>query len=124
MRSSYFARQNSWVSIEKCETEVSIKKESASPSNRCTQFSLSLPWTSTLHKVQGLSLEQSVIDVDLQEQMPFAPGQIYAALSRVKIYNNLYCIGEFKKSAINVIKDSLLEHEGLKQNDLFSTIQI
>ena len=32
MRSSYLGRQNSWVPIEKCETEILIKKGSASPS--------------------------------------------------------------------------------------------
>ena len=44
---------------------------------------------------------------------------MYTALSRVKTYDNLYCIGEFKKSSIKVNKDALLEYEGLKQNDLF-----
>ena len=33
--------------------------------------------------------------------------------------NNLYCIGEFKKSAIKVNK----EYDRLKQNNLFSTIK-
>ena len=56
MRSSYLGRKNSWVSIEKCETEISIKKGSASPSIKRTQFPLTLPWTSTVHKVQGLRL--------------------------------------------------------------------
>ena len=48
---------------------------------------------------------------------------MYTALSRVKTYDNLYCIGEFKKSAIKVNKDALLEYERLKQNDLFSTVK-
>ena len=48
---------------------------------------------------------------------------MYTALSRVKTYDNLCCIGEFKKSAIKVIKDALLEYERLKQNDLFPTVK-
>ena len=36
---------------------------------------------------------------------------------------NLYCIAEFKKSAINVNKNRLLEYEPLKQNDLFSKVK-
>ena len=48
---------------------------------------------------------------------------MYTWFSRVKTYDNLYCIGEFKKSAIKVNKDALLEYERLKQNDLFSTIK-
>ena len=48
---------------------------------------------------------------------------MYTALSRVKTYDNFYCIEEFKKSAIKVNKDALLEYERLKQNDLFSTVK-
>ena len=48
---------------------------------------------------------------------------MYTALSRVKTYDNLYRIGEFKKSAVKVNKDALLEYERLKQNDLFSIIK-
>ena len=48
---------------------------------------------------------------------------MYTALSRVKAYANLYCIGEFKKCSIKVNKDALLKYERLKQNDLFPTIK-
>ena len=33
MRSSYLGRQNSWVPIEKCETEISIKDQHCHPSS-------------------------------------------------------------------------------------------
>ena len=92
------------------------------PSIKGTQFPLILAWASTVHKVQGLTLEQGVIDFDLQKQKLFGPGQMYTALSRVKTYDNLYCIGELKKSVIKVNKDAFLEYEHLKQNDLFSTV--
>ena len=94
MRSSYLDRQNSWVPTEKCETEISIKKGSASPdynkegvniaSIKHTQFLLTLAWASTVHKVRVLSLGQGVIDFVLQKQKSFGPGQMYTALSRVK----------------------------------------
>ena len=48
---------------------------------------------------------------------------MYTARSRVKTFDNLYCIAEFKKSAIKVNKDALLEYERLQQNDLFSRIK-
>ena len=96
MRSSYLGRQNSWVPIEKCETEISIKEGSALPSIKCTQFPLTLTWPFTVHKVHSLGLEQVVIDFDLRKQKSFGPGQLYTALSRVKTYDNLYCIGESK----------------------------
>ena len=41
----------------------------------------------------------------------------------MKAYDNLYCIGEFKKSTMKVNKDVLLEHERLKHNGLFSKIK-
>ena len=68
MKSSYLGRQNSRVPIKKCETEISKKKVSASPSITCTQFSSTLTWASTVYKVQGLSLEQGVTDFDLPKQ--------------------------------------------------------
>ena len=42
MRSSYLGEQNSWVAIEKCETEIPIKKELASSNIKRTQFPLIL----------------------------------------------------------------------------------
>ena len=117
MRSPNLGRQNSCVTIEICKTEISIKKGSALPSIKRPQFPLTLAWASTVHKVEGLSLEQGDTDFDLQNQKSFAPGKMYIALSRLKTYNNLYCLGEFTKSAIKVDKDALLEYKRLKQND-------
>ena len=48
---------------------------------------------------------------------------MYTALSKVKTYDNLYYTGEFKKFAIKVNKDALLEYERLKENDLFSAVK-
>ena len=52
MRSSYLGRQNSSVPIQKCEAEIPIKKESASPSIKHSQFLLILAWVFTVYKVQ------------------------------------------------------------------------
>ena len=87
-----------------------------------TQFPLTLAWAANVHMVQGLSLEQGVIDFDLQKQKSFKPGQIDTALSSVKTYDNLYCIREFKKSSIKV-KKKILEYGRPKQNNSFSTIK-
>ena len=61
MRSSYLGRQNSWVPIEKCETEISIKKGLEWTSIKRTQLPLILACGFTVHKVQNLGLEQGVI---------------------------------------------------------------
>ena len=66
-KTSYLVRQISLVPIQKCELEISIMKGSASPSTKRVQFQLILAWTS-VHKVQGLSLEKGVIGFDLQKQ--------------------------------------------------------
>ena len=68
MTSPYLGRQNSWVLIDKCKTEISIKTESSSSSTKRSHFLLTLELTSTFHKVQDLSLEQGVIDSDLRQR--------------------------------------------------------
>ena len=40
MRSSYSGGENSWLFIEKCETEILIKKGLTSPSIKSTRFPL------------------------------------------------------------------------------------
>ena len=67
MRVYYLGRQNSWLPIQKCDAEIPIKKGSVYRSIKRTQFPLILTWTSTVHKVQVLSLKQRVIDFDLEK---------------------------------------------------------
>ena len=95
IRSSYLGRKSYSFPIEKCEPKIAIKKGSSSPSIKRKQFPLILAWASTVHQVQGLSLEQRVIDFDLRKQKTFGPTEIYTVPSRVKMYGNLYCIGKF-----------------------------
>ena len=64
--------------------------------------------------VQDLSLEQDDRDLDLQKQKSFSPRETCTVPSRVKAFDNFYCIGAFKKSAININKDALVEYEHLK----------
>ena len=68
MRSCYLGRQNFWVPVEKFESEILIKKGSATPSIKRTQFPLTLAWASMVHKAQGLRLEQGVVDFDLEKE--------------------------------------------------------
>ena len=54
----------------------------------CTrkQFPLSLAYTVTIHKSQGLTLPLAVIDIGSKE---FSSGLTYVALSRVKNLNDI-----------------------------------
>ena len=120
--SSPFSRQHCCVGIAKCETEIPTKKRSTSPSIKRTQFPLVLDWASTVPKVQGLSLNEGLVDFNLRKQWSFGPGQMCTALSRIKTVDKLYCIGEFKRSAIKVNTDALNECKCIQGNSLFSTI--
>ena len=79
MRSSYLGRQNYWFPIEKCEIEILRNKRSASSSIKRNQFHVALTGTFTVHRVQVVRVEQSVVDFDLQKQKSFGPRQIYCA---------------------------------------------
>ena len=60
--------------------------------NNIFKFPLTLTCASTVHKIQGLSLEQSVFDFDLQRRRSIGVSQIYTALIRVKTYDKFYCV--------------------------------
>ena len=70
-----------------------------------------LSWACTIHKVQGLSLEEGLVNFYLQKQRTFGQGQMYTALSRVLSYDKLFCMGKFEPSSIKVNVSALQEYE-------------
>ena len=78
-----------------------------------------LSWACTCHKVQSVSILEATVSFQLYDQKQFNRGQIYVALSRVKVFEGLYLIGEYLKSAIRVNQDAAKEYERLRQENLF-----
>ena len=62
-----FCFQNRLVPTEKIDAHIPIVKGTSCPPFKRTRFPLALSWACTIHKVHGLSLEQSVISFNLKK---------------------------------------------------------
>ncbi|GAA3936205.1 ATP-dependent DNA helicase [Microbacterium soli] len=67
-----------------------------------TQFPLRLAWAVTIHKSQGKTYDQAIIDLG---SGAFAPGQTYVALSRLTSLDGLYLTRPLRPRDIRVDED-------------------
>ncbi len=83
-----------------------------------TGFPLTLSFASTIHTVQGLTLDRIVVDFSCISRK----GQAYVALSRVRSLDGLQILN-FKKTAIKKNPEVEKEMERLRNNTIESEIQ-
>ena len=81
-----------------------------------TQFPLTLAWAVTIHKCQGLTLSEIVIDMT-HAKGKFKPGEAYVAFSRVKTLDKLHIIN-YTRSQIHVSERVEKEMKRLRKNIL------
>ena len=116
MNNDVFARHNHVVPLTRIEGQILIGPSTTKGVITRIQFPLMLAWACTVHKVQGLTLDNAVISFQLEKQKIFNYGQMYVALSRVKTIDGLYCIGNYNSAAIRCDPKSLLEYEILRES--------
>ncbi len=80
---------------ERFEYKIADNKITTTISATFTQYPLKLAWAATIHKCQGQTFENIVIDIDFGA---FAHGQTYVALSRVISLDGLYLTKSLKTS--------------------------
>ena len=87
----------------------------SSPEIQRLQFPITLAWACTLHKVQGLTLNEVAVNFELRKQKSFNPGQIYVALSLVTSLQGLYIVGNIEKKHIKANPKVHMEYQRLRQ---------
>jgi len=75
------------------------------------QFSLSLSYGITIHKDQGLSLQNAIMNIG---NSVFINSQVYVALSRVTSLDGLHLIN-FDPSSVSASEEAIIEYNRLKQ---------
>ena len=114
--SDSFARKNSLVPIQPVLARIKVRPgKPSSPEIQRLQFPLTLAWACTVHKVQGLTLDNIVVSFDLKKQKYFNYGQVYVALSRATSLNGLHILGTLESKHIRASPKVQEEYKRLRE---------
>ena len=122
-KQSQLGRYYDAVPIERVTLDIKTNaKKDIAPAIKRTQFPLTLSWGRTVHKVQGLSLDQFVLSCNLLKQRSFNPGQFYVGISRATSLEGLFLTGKFDKKVIVVDERVKAEYDYLRQEQLLESL--
>lgn len=89
----------------------------SSPEIRRIQFPLTLAWACTVHKVQGLTLE-NIVSFDLFKQRSFNYGQAHVALSRAISLSGLHILANIQSKHTRADPRVHKEYQRLREASL------
>ena len=114
-----YATMNNVVPIVPVLVKIKIRPgKPSSPEIQRIQFPLTLAWACTVHKVQGLTLENIVVSFDLFKQRSFNYGQAYVALSRATSLSGLHILGNIQSKHIRADPRVHKEYQRLRETSL------
>ena len=99
--SNSFVKENRLVPIQPVLAKIKVRPgKASSPEIQRIQFPIALLWACTVHKVQGLTLENVVVSLNLRKQRCFNFGHIHVVLSRATSLQGLHILGEMQSKHI------------------------
>ena len=113
--SVYHSINQNAVPIHRTQATFPIQKKASFQATR-SQFPLKLAWAVTIHKCQGLTLPEIVVDMT-PAKSKFKPGEAYVAFSRVRTLEKLHIIN-YTWSQIHVSEHAEKEMQRLRKNIL------
>ena len=113
--SIYNSRNQNAVPIHQTQATFPIEKKASFQATR-SQFPLTLAWAVTIHKCQGLTLPEIVIDMT-PAKGKFKPREAYVVFSRVRTLEKLHII-KYTQNQINMSEHVEKEMKRLRKNIL------
>ena len=104
------------VPIEPVLAKIKIRPgKASSPEIQRAQFPVTLAWACTVHKVQGLTLENVVISSNLIRQRACNYEQIYVALSRSTSLQGMHILGQIESKHVKANPKVSEEYQRLRK---------